>query len=117
MLSRRCSFGCSADRIVVQMSRSSPVEGGMLSLFSFSFSVFGSASFGYFAALSLSLRVAVWNKFSGAKVGFQGLVLVLCFSVAFCLVFFYGVALRSRNCFQRILFTSILSVLGSVSLP
>ena len=64
--------------------------GEVLSVFFFFFVfVFGPASFAFFCSLfTLSLRVAVWNKFSGVNFCFLWSVVVLCFSVAVCLFFF-----------------------------
>ena len=68
------------------LSGNSSPTGEMLSVFLFRFFVSGSAFFVFFGRFSL-LRVAVWNKFSGANFCFWVSMLVLCFSVVFCLCF------------------------------
>ena len=63
-----------------------PLEGGNAVRFSFFvFFVVGTVSFAFLH--SSFLRVAVRNKFSGANFCFWVSVLVLCFSVVFCLGF------------------------------
>ena len=59
------------------------LRGSAVRFFLFVFFVSGSASFVRFYSF-LSLRVAVWNKFSGASFCFLWSVVVLCFSVVFC---------------------------------
>ena len=70
--------------------------------FFFFFCVFVSCPF--FA--TLSLRVAVWNEFSGASFCFLWSVVVLCFSVVFCLGFRFMVWRLAPEIGQTILFMS-----------
>ena len=105
VLSRRCCFGGSADRTVMQMfSRPSPVEGGNAVIF-FHFLRLARRPLSFFCNYS-SLRVAVRNRLSGAKFVFGGWWWSCVFGGVLPTFLFYDVVLRSQNCFSKILFTS-----------